>query len=124
LGFCSVAKGAERAGDKSLVLMGMMLNTSATTMIPAAAGYEVISIEVAGELARWPIIGSAVVPAYGYGLGGSIIPVVLGAAFDPDLHAIAMPDGRTLSTSAVSEALAARAWHAAGVPTAHQEADI
>ena len=59
------------------------------------------------------------------------MPVCLGLIFDSDQHAIAMPDGRTLSTaggiprwyrgakvsgSAMNEALAARAWHAAGVP--------
>jgi hypothetical protein len=32
-----------------------MLNTNATTMI-AAAGYDVVSVEAAGEIGKWPII--------------------------------------------------------------------
>ena len=111
----------------------MLNTTNATTMIPAAAGYEVISVEAAGELARWPVIGWAIVSAYGYGDGGCILPIALGIVFNADAHAVSLPDGRTLTTaggvarwyrdartwaSAVHEAMAVRAWHDVGVPHA------
>jgi hypothetical protein len=54
-----------------LALMGM-IKTNATAMIPAVTGYEVVSIEAAGEVARWPIIGWGIVPHYGYGDSGCI----------------------------------------------------
>jgi hypothetical protein len=38
------------------------------------------------------------VPTYTFD-GGGIMPVCLGLIFDSDQHAIAMPDGRTLSTA-------------------------
>jgi hypothetical protein len=79
-------------------LMGM-LNTHANTTIPARAGYEVVSAQAAGEVARWPVIAWAIVLAYGYGDGGGIIPVALGIVFDGDVHAVVMPDGRVLTTA-------------------------
>jgi len=105
-----------------------MFNSAATT-IPAAAGYEVVSVEATGDVGRWPIIGSII----GYDDGGYILPIALGILFNGEAHAIAMPDGRVLTTagssprwfkdakawsSAANEAMASRAWHAAGVPTA------
>src|SRR5262245_58561175 len=110
-----------------------MLNTSPTTMIPAAPGFEVISVEAAGELSRWPVVGWRIIPDYGYGDSGGILPIALGIVFNADLHAVSLPDGRVLTTaggsprwykdaktwaSAVNEVMAARAWHAAGIPTA------
>ena len=107
-----------------------MLNTAATTMTPAADGHEVIVLETAGELSRWPVIGWGIVPHYGLGARGSILPIALGIVFNGDDHTIAMPDGRVLTTaggrprwyrdgkswaSAVSEAMAERAWHEAAV---------
>jgi hypothetical protein len=106
-----------------------MLSTTPTA-IPAQAGYEVVSLDATGEVQRWPIIAWGLVPHYGYGDGGSIMPIALGIVFDGDAHGIVMPDGRTLTTaggmarwyrdskvwaSAVSEVRALRAWHQAGV---------
>src|SRR5262245_54422382 len=105
-----------------------MLNTHAT-MIPASPGFEVVSIEAAGEIARWPVI------AWGlnYGYGDGILPIVIGVHFNADVHALAMPDGRVLSMAtgtpqwwkdaqtwgdAINAAMATDAWHAAGVPVA------
>jgi hypothetical protein len=79
-----------------LALMGM-INTNATAMIPAVTGYEVVSIEAAGEVARWPIIGWGIVPHYGYGDSGCILPVTLGIVFNAEAHVIVTPDGRALS---------------------------
>jgi len=44
--------------------MGMMLNTNATTMIAAAASYEVVTVEMAGELQRWPVVAWGLVSTY------------------------------------------------------------
>lgn len=107
--------------------MGMLSSTA--TMIAASPGFEVISIEATGDVARWPVIAWGV--SYGYVDG--ILPIALGIVFNGDQHAVAMPDGRVLTTiggeprwwkdgkawaDAVNAAMASRAWQQAGVPTA------
>jgi|SRR5262245_28421400 len=73
--------------------MGMM-SSSHTTVVPATAGYELLSLEADLELMRRPIVGWAVTMA------GSVVtstlPIALGG-YDEGWHAIRLPDGRCVS---------------------------
>jgi hypothetical protein len=93
-----------------------MLNVNPTTVLAATAGFEVVSIEAAGELQRCPLLGWAVIPSYGYGLGGSIVPVALGIIFNAEVHGIRLPDGRVL---AAPEGAMPRFFKDAGTWAAH-----
>ena len=100
-----------------------ILNANATTMIAATAGYDVVSLDATGEIERWPIIGWGIVPHYGYGDPGCILPITVGMLFNADAHAVSLPmaarspigrrrgplvkDAKTWA-SAVDEAMAAQ----------------
>src|SRR5262245_43267455 len=66
---------------------------STVTVIPAAAGFEVVSVEAAGELSRWPVVGWRIIPDYGYGDSGGILPIALGIVFNADVLRSACPTG-------------------------------
>jgi len=69
-----------------------ILNTNATTMIAASPGYEVISLDAAGDAVRPPVIAWAPVITYAFDRGG-ILPVALGVVFNADEHVSACPMG-------------------------------
>jgi len=91
-----------------------MLNTSTTTMIAASPGYEVVTVEMAGELQRCPVVAGGLVSTYAFD-GGCILPV-------GDAHAIVMPNERVLATAGGSprgtrtprhgRAPSTKLWHA------------
>ena len=108
---------------------------STTTVIPAAIGFELLSLECAGEVCRRPIVGWAVTQQ-GYGTS-TIGPIALGLvgsamAVGDAGFAIALPDGRVLTMDtasrfykdattwarAVNKDLATQAWSEAGQFTA------
>jgi hypothetical protein len=94
-----------------------MLNTSPTTVLPAAAGFEVLALEGAGEISKWPILGWAVTPLYGYGRGGSIQPITLGVVFSADVRGIGLPDGRIIYPPYATEPTPPPRWQRPPLPS-------
>ena len=114
--------------------MSMLSSMGPTTVIQAAAGFEPLSLECAGEVMRRPIVGWAVT-TQGYG-ASTIGPIALGrvgSAFarGDQGYAIQCPDNRVLTmdvasrfykdarawAKAVNKELATQAWDDAGQPT-------
>ena len=114
--------------------MSMLSSVGQSTVIPAAPGFELLSIECAGELLRRPIVGWMVTTA-GYN-ASTIGPIALGLvgsalARGDQGYAIQCPDNRVLTmdaasrfykdarawAKAVNKELATQAWDDAGQPT-------
>ena len=108
-----------------------------TTIIPAQSGFELLSLECAGEVCRRPIVGWAVTQqGYGTSTIGPIALALVGSAMavGDAGFAIALPDSRALTMDtassfykdcrawarAVNKAAATQAWDEAGQPTAGQ----
>src|SRR5262245_41557774 len=81
--------------------MGMLPRIGQPTVIAAAPGFELVSLECADEIMCRPIIGWAVTTLTGPGSSYLIEPVALGCGpsifGDIDCYAIKLPDGRVLS---------------------------
>ena len=122
-------KGSKTLGEE-------IASRTTTTIIPAQPGFELLSLECAGEVCRRPIVGWSVTKGT-YAGTGTIGPVALGLPSSPFAlgdagYAIQCPDNRVLTmdaasrfykdaatwAKAVNKDLATQAWSEAGQPTA------
>jgi hypothetical protein len=122
-------KGGESLGAE-------IARRTTTTVIPAQSGFELLSLECAGEVCRRPIVGWGVTKG-SYAGAYTIGPIALGLtgsamALGDAGYAIKCPDDRVLTmdtasrfykdaatlAKAVNKDLATQAWSEAGQPTA------
>ena len=135
-GMSSISEQLRDALKGSKTLGEEIASRTTTTIVAAQPGFELLSLECAGEICRRPIVGWAVTQGT-YAGTGSIGPVAIGLPNSPFArgdqgYAIQCPDERVLTmdtasrfykdarawAKAVNKELAQQAWDDAGQPTA------
>jgi len=112
-------------------MMGMFGHATTTTVIPAAPGFEVISLDAGFQVMRQPIIAWQVTTAGQYVT--SLVPIWIGFDLGDTWYGVRLPDGRVVSeasgsprfyvdaelwAAAIKAPAATAAWRDAGEYTA------